>query len=132
LIRFEDEALFELSNDTVHALLHLGQVEGSGELAVYVKSRGVDAGVPGGDLAVPALLHLPPADRAHRAAVAANVAERLTRRTEAVKLPWPVVLRVVFSNSASNGRWEKGAAGERSRRGAGRLRPVLSPLGAPP
>jgi hypothetical protein len=38
--RFEDEALFELSNDTVHALLHLGQVCGGGELAVYVKSRG--------------------------------------------------------------------------------------------
>src|SRR5439155_4266988 len=38
--RFDDEALFEVSNDTVHALLHLGQVEGGGELAVYVKSRG--------------------------------------------------------------------------------------------
>src|SRR5262249_35074379 len=38
--RFDDEALFEVSNDTVHALLHLGQVEGGGQLAVYVKSRG--------------------------------------------------------------------------------------------
>jgi hypothetical protein len=38
--QYDDEALFELSNDTVHALLHLGQVEGGGELAVYVKSRG--------------------------------------------------------------------------------------------
>jgi hypothetical protein len=26
--RFGDEALFELPNDTVHALLHLAQVEG--------------------------------------------------------------------------------------------------------
>lgn len=38
--RYDDEALFEVSNDTVHALLHLGQVEGGAELAVYVKSRG--------------------------------------------------------------------------------------------
>jgi hypothetical protein len=38
--RFGDEALFEVSNDTVHALLHLGRVEGGAELAVYVKSRG--------------------------------------------------------------------------------------------
>jgi hypothetical protein len=38
--RFDEEALFEVSNDTVHALLHLGQVEGGAELAVYVKSRG--------------------------------------------------------------------------------------------
>lgn len=38
--RFADEALYEVSNDTVHALLHIGMVEGGAELAVYVKSRG--------------------------------------------------------------------------------------------
>lgn len=42
--RFDDEALFEVSNDTVHALLHLGQVDGGAELAVYVKSRGAFTG----------------------------------------------------------------------------------------
>jgi hypothetical protein len=36
----DDEALYEISNDTVHALLHLGPVEGGVELAVYIKSRG--------------------------------------------------------------------------------------------
>lgn len=40
LYRFGDEALYEVSNDTVHALLHLGLVPGGAELAVYVKSRG--------------------------------------------------------------------------------------------
>jgi hypothetical protein len=39
--RFDDEALFEVSNDTVHALLHLSQVDGDAELAVYIKSRGL-------------------------------------------------------------------------------------------
>ncbi len=44
--RFEHEALLEISNSTIHALLHLGWVEGEGgrrqvELAVYVKSRGL-------------------------------------------------------------------------------------------
>jgi hypothetical protein len=39
---FDDEALYEVSNDTVHALLHLGCVPGaSPELAVYIKSRGL-------------------------------------------------------------------------------------------
>jgi hypothetical protein len=39
--RFDDEALYEVSNDTVHALLHLGAVDGGDvELAVYIKSRG--------------------------------------------------------------------------------------------
>lgn len=43
--RFEDEALLEITNRTVHALLHLGWVDaGAGkkrpELAVYVKTRG--------------------------------------------------------------------------------------------
>jgi hypothetical protein len=42
---FEDEALLEISNRTIHALLHLGWVDApSGaktvELAVYIKSRG--------------------------------------------------------------------------------------------
>ena len=38
---FDDEALYEVSNDTVHALLHLGAVDGGDvELAVYIKSRG--------------------------------------------------------------------------------------------
>ncbi|HEY2389424.1 MAG TPA: DUF2867 domain-containing protein [Candidatus Binatia bacterium] len=39
---FDDEALYELSNATVHALLHLGCAPGaSPELAVYIKSRGL-------------------------------------------------------------------------------------------
>jgi len=39
---FDDEALYEVSNDTVHALLHLGCAPGaSPELAVYIKSRGL-------------------------------------------------------------------------------------------
>ena len=38
--RFETEALYEVSNDTVHALLHIGMVPGGAELAVYIKSRG--------------------------------------------------------------------------------------------
>ena len=42
--RFEDEALWELSNQTIHALLHLswmGGVPPAARLAVYVKHRGV-------------------------------------------------------------------------------------------
>ena len=45
---FEDEALVELSNDTVHALLHLGWVDApenasfkTPQMAIYIKSRGV-------------------------------------------------------------------------------------------
>lgn len=38
---FADEALYELSNDTIHALLHVALTEASATLAVYVKSRGV-------------------------------------------------------------------------------------------
>jgi hypothetical protein len=42
--RFENEALYEVSNDTIHALLHVGMVDRAAEawssLAVYVKSRG--------------------------------------------------------------------------------------------
>jgi hypothetical protein len=42
---FEDEALIEISNRTIHALLHLGWVDAGGgrrapELSIYVKSRG--------------------------------------------------------------------------------------------
>lgn len=42
---FGDEALYEISNKTVHALLHLGWIaksreEASAQLAVYIKSRG--------------------------------------------------------------------------------------------
>ncbi|MGH9885367.1 MAG: DUF2867 domain-containing protein [bacterium] len=40
--RFADEALYEISNETVHALLHLGCPKGGApELAVYIKSRGL-------------------------------------------------------------------------------------------
>jgi hypothetical protein len=41
---FEDEALYEISNETIHALLHLAWISGpapSARLAVYVKSRGL-------------------------------------------------------------------------------------------
>ena len=41
IYRFEKDALYEISNDTVHALLHVGMVPGGAELAVYVKSRGL-------------------------------------------------------------------------------------------
>jgi hypothetical protein len=42
---YEDEALIEVSNQTIHALLHLGWIDGAPghktvELAIYVKSRG--------------------------------------------------------------------------------------------
>jgi hypothetical protein len=42
---FADEALLEISNRTIHALLHLGWVDCDAgaktvELAVYIKSRG--------------------------------------------------------------------------------------------
>lgn len=40
IYRLENEALYEASNDTVHALLHLGFSGGNAELAVYIKSRG--------------------------------------------------------------------------------------------
>ena len=40
--RFADEVLYEISNETVHGLLHLGCPEGGApELAVYIKSRGL-------------------------------------------------------------------------------------------
>jgi hypothetical protein len=40
--RFEDEVLYEVSNDTVHALMHVSCAPGaSPELAVYIKSRGL-------------------------------------------------------------------------------------------
>lgn len=40
--RFADEVLCEVSNETVHGLLHLGCAKGSApELAVYIKSRGL-------------------------------------------------------------------------------------------
>ena len=40
--RFADEVLYEISNETVHGLLHLGCVKGGApELAVYIKSRGL-------------------------------------------------------------------------------------------
>ncbi len=39
--RFDDEALYEVSNDTVHALMHVScALDASPELAVYIKSRG--------------------------------------------------------------------------------------------
>ena len=43
---FGDEALYEISNDTIHALLHVGVANspaegGSASLAVYIKSRGL-------------------------------------------------------------------------------------------
>jgi hypothetical protein len=45
IYRFADEALYEVSNKTIHALLHVGwapEVNGaSGVLAIYVKHRGV-------------------------------------------------------------------------------------------
>jgi hypothetical protein len=43
--RFDREALYEVSNDTVHALLHLGTVGTDFELAVYIKSRGAFTGL---------------------------------------------------------------------------------------
>jgi hypothetical protein len=40
--RFADEVLYEISNETVHGLLHLGCAKGGApELAVYIKSRGL-------------------------------------------------------------------------------------------
>ncbi len=36
---FERDALYEISNSTIHALLHLGWTAGIAELAVYVKVR---------------------------------------------------------------------------------------------
>ena len=40
--RFADEVLYEISNETVHGLLHLSCAEGGApELAVYIKSRGL-------------------------------------------------------------------------------------------
>ena len=40
--RFDDEVLYEVSNDTVHALMHVSCASGaSPELAVYIKSRGL-------------------------------------------------------------------------------------------
>ena len=40
--RFDDEALYEVSNDTVHALMHVSCAKGARpELAIYIKSRGV-------------------------------------------------------------------------------------------
>jgi hypothetical protein len=40
--RFDDEVLYEVSNDTVHALMHVSCALGaSPELAVYIKSRGL-------------------------------------------------------------------------------------------
>jgi hypothetical protein len=38
---FPDEALYELSNDTIHGLLHLGVAGDRVWLAVYVKHRGI-------------------------------------------------------------------------------------------
>jgi hypothetical protein len=39
---FADEVLYEISNETVHGLLHLSCAEGRApELAVYIKSRGL-------------------------------------------------------------------------------------------
>ncbi len=38
---FADESLYEVSNDTIHALIHLGVVDGGATLAVYIKSRGL-------------------------------------------------------------------------------------------
>jgi hypothetical protein len=37
---FEDEALYEGSNDTIHLLLHMAVIGGRATLAVYIKSRG--------------------------------------------------------------------------------------------
>jgi hypothetical protein len=40
--RFDDEVLYEVSNETVHALMHVSCAPGgSPELAVYIKSRGL-------------------------------------------------------------------------------------------
>jgi len=40
--RFDDEVLYEVSNETVHALMHISCAEGGApELAVYIKSRGL-------------------------------------------------------------------------------------------
>ena len=40
--RFDDEVLYEVSNDTVHALMHVSCALGAApELAVYIKSRGL-------------------------------------------------------------------------------------------
>lgn len=39
--RFDHEALYEVSNDTIHALLHVGIAGGAPELAIYIKSRGL-------------------------------------------------------------------------------------------
>lgn len=37
---FENEALYEGSNDTIHLMLHIGVVDGGATLAVHIKSRG--------------------------------------------------------------------------------------------
>lgn len=41
IYRTEREALYEISNRTVHALMHLGEADGRPVMAVYVKTRGV-------------------------------------------------------------------------------------------
>jgi Protein of unknown function (DUF2867) len=38
---FDDEALYEASNDTIHLMLHVAVVRARATLAVYIKSRGV-------------------------------------------------------------------------------------------
>ena len=53
---FADEALYELSNDTIHALLHMGLVGDRVSLAVYVKHRGIASRLS--PAAIPAARHL--------------------------------------------------------------------------
>jgi len=42
IYRFDDEVLYEVSNDTVHALMHVSCArDAAPELAIYIKSRGL-------------------------------------------------------------------------------------------
>ena len=70
LYRTDDEFAAEISNQTVHGVMHLAWVDQGegryqGQMAVYVKPRGaLRAGLHGADQTVPVLDRLPGADAA--------------------------------------------------------------------
>ena len=75
LYRTDDEFAAEISNQTVHGVMHLAWAEQGdgryqGQMAVYVKPRGrLRRGIHGADQAVPIPDRLPGADAADRADV---------------------------------------------------------------
>ena len=93
LYRTDDEFAAEVSNQTVHGVMHLAWVEQGedryqGQMAVYVKPRGAfGKGIHGADQTVPLLDRLPGADAAGRADVgrARGVVEQLCL--------WPISAR---------------------------------------